>query len=265
VTDHLAYVRPGVSADGLVNSAERYNLLTDAARMARTSREGFRADNAPVPLGENEFRVKNDTGADRDRFDIVAFEDPVYLRDDNLYAFADRQQTLLSAIEPAWPDHFLSWGVLQEPCREGKIARVRVGGVAVALVNFANSAAQTWHKHATIIDATYGRLESTFAGSARILWRDTTAVDSTRYWCKLLLNSPFDSELFGVLDGSLSQGGSATMSVHRHDGSSWSDTTANVTVYDRLLKSGATAISSGKWVVARFYSGRWWVTSAECN
>lgn len=73
------------------------------------------------------------------------------------------------------------------------------------------------------------------------------------------------TELFGTLDGSLSQGSSATMSVYTHDGSSWVDTTANITVYDRLLKSGAAAVQSGKWVVAQFYSGRWWATSAECN
>lgn len=72
-------------------------------------------------------------------------------------------------------------------------------------------------------------------------------------------------EVWGTLDGSLSQGGSATMSVFFRDGGSWTDSTMNITVYDRLLKSGATAISSGKWVVASWYGDRWWASSAECN
>lgn len=263
--DPLSYVRQGQSGDGVVNSAARINAWTEAARAVRKSRQGFSADANLIALTENEFYVRNETGSDRNRFDIVAFEEPVFLRSANEAGFNERTQTYLKAIEPAWPDHFLSWGILQEACKQNKVGRVRVGGIAVALVNFADSAAQTHHKSAMIIDATYGRLESTFCGPARILWRDTTAVDSTRYWCKLLLNCAPEHELFGVLDGALAQGSSATMSVYKHDGSSWSDTTANVTVYDRLLKSGASDISSGKWVVARFYSGRWWIVSAECN
>lgn len=270
--DPFALVRDGQDALDVLTSAARVNLWTEAGLAHRRRMGGNTFDSTLQPLTENEFLVKNETGADRNRFDIVAFEEPVFLRADNESAFNERTQTCMKAVEPEWPDHFLSWGVLQESCRAGKYARVRVGGIAVALVNFAtgpgeanNSAALANHKHAMIIDATYGRLESTFAGPARILWRDTTAVDTTRYWCKLLLNCPPEYELFGVLDGALAQGSSATMSVYRHDGSSWVNTTSNVTVYDRLLKSGASDISSGKWVVARFYSGRWWIVSAECN
>lgn len=73
------------------------------------------------------------------------------------------------------------------------------------------------------------------------------------------------SELWGSLDGSLSQGSSATLSVHFRDSATWTDSTMNITVYDKLLKSGATAIQSGKWVVADWYGDRWWATSAECN
>jgi len=72
-------------------------------------------------------------------------------------------------------------------------------------------------------------------------------------------------KLFGTLDGSLSQGSSATMSVYFRDSSSWTDSTMNVTVNDRLLKSGATAISSGKWVAADWYGDIWVATAAECN
>lgn len=72
-------------------------------------------------------------------------------------------------------------------------------------------------------------------------------------------------ELWGTLDGALAQGSSATMSVYFRDGSTWTDSTMNVTVYDRLLKTGAADIDSGNWVVAQWYCDRWWAHAAECN
>lgn len=263
--DPYSAVREGQSALDVLTSAARVNLWNEAGLAHRRTMGGNTFDSKLAPLSENEFWVKNETGSDRSRFDIVAFEEPVYLRSDNIPAFNERTQTYMKAIEPAWPDHFLSWGVLQEPCAANKLARVRVGGIAVALVRFTNAAAIASHKYAMMNDATYDYLESGFTGHARILWRDTTAVSTNRYWCKLLIGVPGISEVFGTLDGSLAQGSSATMSVFEHDGSTWNDTTANITVYDRLLKSGASAIDSGNWVVARWYSGRWWATSAECN
>lgn len=68
----------------------------------------------------------------------------------------------------------------------------------------------------------------------------------------------------GKLDGSLSAGGSATMSIWYYNGSAQADTGANVTVYDWLLASGS--IASGKKVMA-FYDardGRYYVGAAEC-
>ncbi|MFZ5829827.1 MAG: hypothetical protein ACOY3P_07055 [Planctomycetota bacterium] len=71
--------------------------------------------------------------------------------------------------------------------------------------------------------------------------------------------------LIGKLDGALSVGGSATMSVWAWNGSNFADSGDNVTVYDWLLKSGATAISSGKKVVAAKIGDVYVVTDAECQ
>jgi hypothetical protein len=77
----------------------------------------------------------------------------------------------------------------------------------------------------------------------------------------------FRREAKGKLDGALTFGGSATMSVWEHSGSAEVDTTENITVYDWLLASGQT-VASGRKVVAhqmKTASGyRWYVTSAEC-
>jgi len=69
--------------------------------------------------------------------------------------------------------------------------------------------------------------------------------------------------LRGVLDGTLAQGSSATVSVYCHNGSTWIDTGFNLTAHDDLLPSAGEVASAGVvWV--RYYSGRWWVFEARC-
>src|SRR5262249_53520426 len=77
---------------------------------------------------------------------------------------------------------------------------------------------------------------------------------------------PF-TEFPGKLDGSLSRGSSATVSIWTSGASAPAtgvDTTWNVTAYDWLMKSGATAIASGKKVIVRWFGNAWYVIEAEC-
>lgn len=71
--------------------------------------------------------------------------------------------------------------------------------------------------------------------------------------------------LRGKLDGTLSENGSATMSIWSFGGGSNADTGVNVTVYDDILASGQT-ITSGKVVHAGYEweSDRYYVFAAEC-
>ena len=68
----------------------------------------------------------------------------------------------------------------------------------------------------------------------------------------------------GKLDGSLSFGGSATLSVWAWNGSAEADTGSNLTVYDWLLVSGQS-IAAGTQVAASYdvNSGRYYVTGAQ--
>lgn len=80
-------------------------------------------------------------------------------------------------------------------------------------------------------------------------------------------NQPFVRWIIrGKLAGSLSQGGTATLNVWHWNGSTDVASGETLTVYDWLLKSGATAIASGKKVVCELdiASGRYYVTAAEC-
>lgn len=75
---------------------------------------------------------------------------------------------------------------------------------------------------------------------------------------------PGHDHLIGKLDGTLSQGGSATVSVWAGQPGSEADTGKNVKAYDWLMKSGATAIASGKKVTLTRICGVWYATNGEC-
>ena len=72
--------------------------------------------------------------------------------------------------------------------------------------------------------------------------------------------------LKGKLDGALSFGGSATVSVWAFNGTAEADTGENVTAYDWLLSSGQT-VAAGKQVWCNFdpRSNRWYVVGAQCS
>lgn len=67
--------------------------------------------------------------------------------------------------------------------------------------------------------------------------------------------------VFGKLDGVLNQGSSVLMSVWADD--PLADTGQNITVYDWFLEA-VGSLASGTKCKAEMYSGKWYVTTAEC-
>jgi hypothetical protein len=87
--------------------------------------------------------------------------------------------------------------------------------------------------------------------------------DSTNKY--LRCNWHLINEVIGKLDGTLSQGGSQTVSIWAGTAGSEADTTVNVSsCRDWLMKSGATAIASGKKVQVKWINGIPYVVNAEC-
>lgn len=68
----------------------------------------------------------------------------------------------------------------------------------------------------------------------------------------------------GKLDGTLSFGGAAVMSVWEYNGSVEADTLQDVDVYDWLLLSGQT-VAAGRQVVAVWAHDRYYVVAAQCE
>lgn len=86
--------------------------------------------------------------------------------------------------------------------------------------------------------------------------------DATNKWAFGTF-SPFINSVFGKLDGTLSAGSTATLSIWAGPEGSEVDTTANVTIRDWLMKSG-DSVASGKKVRADWMGSAWYLTQAEC-
>ncbi len=69
---------------------------------------------------------------------------------------------------------------------------------------------------------------------------------------------------YGKLDGSLSPGGSATMSLYRWRNGAWRDSPRRLTVYASLLALRGIATGKRVRVVYSLRTNRWEVISAEC-
>ena len=263
--DFLSDVRPGQSPADILLDHRRLNAWNDGARFARRSTQGLLVDRKLAATPNGIVWVRNETGADRDEFNIVAFEEPVFTRADNDADFP--HQHVFSAIEPDWPTHFLSWGVLLEPVRENAVGRCMVSGVTVAQVNFANSDASTGHKYATVKDAT--KLDSAPCGPARILYVESPGTGDK--WCKLWLGAPMPSGFLARTPGggiSAASGtnfpytpGSGACDVAKWSGSTLVDAGWNMTVYNSV----DSAVGASLLVMGTFDEvGRPWVNVEPC-
>ena len=105
--------------------------------------------------------------------------------------------------------------------------------------------------------------QGTVSKDSNPLFSVLRVVDTTH---KLLLGltAPPPAICIGKLDGPLAQGSSAKVSKWTCAGGSFSDTGDNVTAYDWLMKSGATAIVSGKKVVYVMIGDTIVILEAEC-
>jgi hypothetical protein len=108
--------------------------------------------------------VRNDSGADRDRFDVLGIDAPIVLPGDNLDEF--KRQVTFTGVTPAEDDHAQKFVVLQEPVAAGQLGRAVIHGVTVARVSV-----ETGDETAAgITDNDPSSLSASDTGAAQILW-----------------------------------------------------------------------------------------------
>jgi len=168
-SDPLAFVRAGQAVDF---SASTHNAFVEAARYVRTRKNGGRFQ--PLEIAERGIviPVRNDSGADRNRFDVLAHDGAVFTSSDNLPQFKSRPA--IAGIVPVYPAHYSRFVVLQEPVKSGRIGLAMVAGVTAVQLNLADSDAVSGHEWADIDDGQAGQLKSAATGAARILEKPAT-------------------------------------------------------------------------------------------
>ena len=81
--------------------AEAYNAFIDAVRDVRGRRHDV-AQDANEPFRQSGIvKVRNKSGADRDRFDVLMIDDPIIGPTDNLQQYKNQTRSRLKATRPA--------------------------------------------------------------------------------------------------------------------------------------------------------------------
>lgn len=148
--------------------------------------EGLLSSTAKVDI----ITLKNGSGSDVSRFDVLGLSTPLFTPNDNLVEF--QQRAMMVGVTPDIDDHVGKFAVLLEPLADGSIGKAAVGGVIPAVINVTDAD----HTHADIKDAAVV-LESGTTGLCEILWKETGT--GTKHAIVRIGTPPSISTLWGKL------------------------------------------------------------------
>ena len=157
------------AGDPLRIPAETFNTFIDAARDFKARRQSRTRDPKFDIRQTGIIPVKNNSGADRNRFDVLGIDRPIFTPDDSLMAF--QNQVSLVGVTPTEADHFGKFVVLLEPVKSGRIGMACVSGVCVVRLCVADAS----HEFADVDDGQAENLKTGTMGSVFILWREATS------------------------------------------------------------------------------------------
>lgn len=156
------------SGDPLRIPAVTYNTLIDTARDYLARRQNTSAPGGrTVPLG-NLVTIRNDSGQDAARFDILGIDDVVFDPDTAPQAF--QNGVVFSGNVPDSESHSLGrFVILAEPVRTGEIGKAFCSGSAQVRIDVSDES----HGYADIDDGQFGNLVSAAQGPAVILYKQS--------------------------------------------------------------------------------------------
>ena len=255
MSDPLPRIRAGDKLPGI--PAEGWNAAMDAAQYVRDARLAQGVGGVPAFRQPGVVLVKNVSGADVERFGVLALGDALLDPDDE-DALPEYQRQVAVEGDVADAGETLV-GVLLEPIPEDGIGRAVVAGACVAKVRVTSDS----HEFAAPDGANTEYMASGTSGPARIFYRPPGA-EPYEALCYVLLGGGSgggSSVVHGVLDEELAFNGDAVMSVWG-DGA---DTGTNVTVNDWVLADGQT-VAAGTRVVAALDAtdGLYYLVAASC-
>jgi hypothetical protein len=145
--------------------AAAYNAFVDTARAHQQRQQDRQQTAQPASRSSGLVLVKNASGADRERFDVLGVNAPLFGPSDNLESF--KNTLALTGITPT-ADHAGRFVILQEPLKADAIGLALAAGVSIVHINVQDQA----HRLADVAEGTAGNLRSGSAGVAQILWKE---------------------------------------------------------------------------------------------
>ncbi len=161
--DHLRKVRSG---ERLRIPAETFNSFIDSARDLKERRQRQGQASRGEAARHDVVLIRNDSGTDRERFEILGVDSPIYGPTDNEEEFKNRPS--LVGVTPTVADHKGKFVVLLEPVAYGELGRALVVGATPVTVDVTDEA----HTFADVADGVATHLASGSEGTAAILWKE---------------------------------------------------------------------------------------------
>lgn len=173
----FAHVKPG---DPLPTSASFINATIETIDQVRSGRTATPSD---IPLKFGQMFIKNTSGTDRKRFEILAYTTPVFSRETDAEEIG---QLVMTGITPQLPDHVGRFVVLQQPIANGKTGVAMYDGLTPAWVEIEDED-QKW---ADVTDNDGSKLTSRDTGGARIICPCATGTGKRLSWVHVGVATP---------------------------------------------------------------------------
>lgn len=161
------------SGDPLRISADTFNTLIDAAKAYQDGRHsqasGPRTDSQAATI----VLVKNDSGADVDRFGVLGLEEALIKPAENLSEFQNRPALLGKA--PGEYKHCGRLAIALAPIKVGKLGPAMTAGVIPVKLWVVYAP----HEYATVADGLTTHLRTAQTGPATILWKEPGVTTDT--------------------------------------------------------------------------------------
>jgi hypothetical protein len=164
MTGEMWKVKPG---EPLKIPAATFNTFIDAAQDFLDRQHNAVQRGQPQRHPADLVLVRNESGYDRQRFEILGIAGPIIGRTDNEQEF--RQRVTIRGITPT-TSHAGRFIILFEPLASGTIGLAWVAGVCLVRVNVPD---EDYPYHlAEVTDGSATNLTAVKTGSAAILWRE---------------------------------------------------------------------------------------------
>jgi len=161
-------------------SAEQVNLRGDLIKREQIGHASAKDSQGTIHRAYEQMRhlveLFNDTGADRERYEVAGISDAIYDPTSALNKF--KYEVGLQGVEPAVPTHNCKFGVFQQRVSLARAGKAMCSGVTQVQVDIL----ETTDPFCDVKDGDCTQLESNSTGGSTIIWPNPPTSTGTQ-WC----------------------------------------------------------------------------------